>query len=153
LLRVSAVQCADREAQETWKTAVRNVGAMTASYLNPTELAGVWSSIRSTPCYRDASGPHKAWADLLAAVGAPDVAEMVRIGAPMLQSASLSKDERTYLTTVLATGYVRVGQMPQARNLLVSQWTQLDHRGEFALSLTELLALAMADTQTLASSR
>jgi len=155
LLRTSALQCADQEAQETWKTAVRNVGAMTASYLSPPELAGVWSSIRSTPCYRDASGPHKVWADLLAAVAARDVAEMVRIGAPMLQSgASLSKDERTYLTTVLATGYVRLGQLPQARSLLVSHWNQLDHRAEFALSLNELLALALADGQrTVASDR
>ena len=31
LLRMSAAQCADRQAQETWKTAVRNVSAMTAS--------------------------------------------------------------------------------------------------------------------------
>jgi spermidine synthase len=152
LLRMSAAQCADRQAQETWKTAIRNVSAMTASYLGTAELADIWSTVRSTPCYRDASGAHKAWADLLAAVAARNVAEMVRIGAPLLESGSaLSKDERTYLTTVLATAYVRLGEVPRARQLLTSQWNQLDHGGEFALSLAELLALsAVGDRQTLA---
>jgi hypothetical protein len=148
LVRTSAAQCTDRQAQETWKRAARDVGAMTASYLSPTQLADVWSSVRSSPCYRDTSGPHRVWADLLAAVAARNAAEMVRIGAPLLENdSSLSKDERTYLTTVLATGYVHLGELSQARNLLVSRWNQLDHGGEFALSLNELLALATAHGQ------
>jgi len=155
LLRMSAAQCADRQAQETWKTAIRNVSAMTASYLSTAELAGIWSAVRSTPCYREASGAHEAWADLLAAVAARNAAAIVRIGTPLLEAGpSLTKDERTYLTTVLATGYVRLGQLPQARDLLVAQWKQLDQGGEFALSLTELLSLATAgDKQTLARSQ
>jgi len=54
---------------------------------------------------------------------------------------------------VLATGYVRLGELPQARDLLVSNWDQLDHGGEFALSLKELLALAADGQRALASSR
>jgi len=143
LLRATAAQCADPQARDTWKTAVRGIGAMTSAYLSPTELADVWSSVRSLPCYRDTSGPHKVWADLLAAVAARNAAETVRLGAPLLETDSaLSKDERTYLATVLAAGYVRLGQLPQARELLVSHWQQLDHSGEFGLPLTELLALA-----------
>jgi spermidine synthase len=154
ILRTSAAQCTEPQAQDAWKVAARNVGAMTASYLSPTELTDVWSSVRSTPCYRDASGPHKVWADVLAAVAARNAAEIVRIGAPLLASGSaLSKDERTYLTTVLATGYVRLGQLPQARELLVSHWNQLDHAGEFGLSLTELLALAADGQLVVAGSR
>jgi len=155
LLRTSAAQCANPRVQDTWKTAVRTVGAMTASYLNPAELAEIWSSIRSTPCYRDAAGPHKAWADVLATVAAQNAAEMVRLGAPLLETASsLTTDERTYLTVAVATGYVRLGQLPQAHDLLASQWEQLNHGGEFALSLRELLALAQAgDNPSLAGPR
>ena len=155
LLRMSAAQCADRQAQETWKIAILNVSAMTASYLSTAELADIWGAIRSTPCYRDASGAHKAWADLLAAVAARNAAGIVRSGAPMLETgASLTKAERTYLTTALATAYVGLAQLPQARDLLVAQWKELDHGGEFALPLTELLSLATAgDKPTLARSR
>jgi hypothetical protein len=154
LLHTTAVQCADPQAQAAWKTAVRVVSAMTSSYLTAAELADVWSGVRSTPCYRDASGAHKVWTDLLAAVAARNVAEMVKISASLLETdASLSKDERTYLTTVLATGYVRLGQLPQARELLVSHWNQLDHAGEFALTLSELLALAADGQLTVAGDR
>jgi len=147
LLRTSATQCADPHVQDTWRMAARNVSAMTASYLSPTELADVSSNIRSMPCYRE-SGPHRAWADLLAAVAARNAAEMVSIGDRLLETtSSLSTDERTYLTTVVAAGYIRLGQLAQARDLLVAQWDGLDHRGELALSLSELRALAQADSQ------
>ena len=154
LLRASAAQCVDRPAQETWKRAARDVGAMTAAYLSPAELADVWNSVRSAPCYRDTSGPHKLWADLLAAVAARNAADMVRIATPLLETDSaLTKDERTYLTTVLATAYVHLGELPQARNLLVSHWDQLDHGGEFALSLNGPLALSTGGQPALAGGR
>ena len=59
--------------------------------------------------------------------------------------ASLSRDERTYLTSALASAYVRLGEMPRAGDLLTKQWDQLDHRGDFGLSLKELRALAQAN--------
>jgi predicted membrane-bound spermidine synthase len=154
VLRTGAAQCADPRVQEAWKAAARNIGALTASYLSPAELADVWSSIRAAPCYREVSGPHKVWADLLAAVAARDAAQIVTIGARLLETTSpLSQDERTYLTTVVATAYVRLGQSPQALELLTAHWDQLDHRGELALSLSELLALAASDHPALADSR
>jgi predicted membrane-bound spermidine synthase len=70
VIRTAVEKCADPNVQIAWKRAVENIGMLTASYLNPTELTDVWSSIKATPCYRDASGEHKAWADLLAAVAA-----------------------------------------------------------------------------------
>jgi predicted membrane-bound spermidine synthase len=145
VLRTEGAQCDDPHVQEAWKVAARNVGTLTASYLSPVELTDVWRSIRATPCYRAVSGPHKVWADLLAAVAARDAAQIVTIGARLLETpSSISKDERTYLTTVVATAYVRLGQPTQARELLTAQWDQLDHGGELALSLNELLALALA---------
>ena len=42
----------------------------------------------------------------------------------------------------MSTAYVRLGELPQARELLMTQWDKLNHGGEFALSLRELLALA-----------
>jgi hypothetical protein len=141
--------------QNAWNKAARNVGAMTATYLNPSELADVWSNIRSTPCYRDASGEHRAWADLLAAVAARNAAEIVTQGTRLLErSASLSTDDLTYLTTVMASAYLRMGQRSQARSLLSAQWDRLDHAGELYLSLRELRALVLAgDNTALAQAR
>jgi predicted membrane-bound spermidine synthase len=145
LLLIRTGGCADPQVQDTWKRAAQTVSAMTAAYLSPSELAGIWGSIRSTPCYRDAGGEHRVWADLLAAVSARNTAEIVTLGARLLGSPSaLPRDDLTYLTTVMTTAYVRMGQMPQARSLLAAQWNRLDHAGEFSLSLLELQALARA---------
>jgi len=155
LIGTSAERCADPQVQNAWNRAARNVGAMTATYLNPSELADVWSNIRSTPCYRNASGEHRAWADLLAAVAARNAAEIVTQGTRLLErSASLSTDDLTYLTTVMASTYLRMGQMSQARSLLSAQWDRLDHAGELYLSLRELRALVLAgDNAALAQAR
>ena len=68
--------------------------------------------------------------------------------------ASLSMNELTYLTTVMASAYLRMGQTPQARSLLAAQWNRLDHAGELSLSLRELQALALAgDNTALAQAR
>ena len=61
---------------------------------------------------------------------------------------------RSFLVTAMSTAYVHLGQLPQARELLITQWDKLDHRGEFALSLRELLALAQpGDHPALAGGR
>jgi spermidine synthase len=155
LLRTSAAQCASPQVQDAWKTGARNVGAMTATYLSPAELADLWSDIRSTPCYRDVNGPHKAWADLMAAVAARNAKEIAVRGARLMEdSSSLSRDERTYLTSALASAYVQLGEKRRAGELLTMQWNQVDHRGEFGLSLNELRALAPGiDNMALAQSR
>ena len=70
------------------------------------------------------------------------------------RSASLSRDDLTYLTTVMTCAYLRIGQMSQARRLLSAQWDRLDHAGELYLSLRELRALVLAgDNATLAQAR
>ncbi len=155
LVRTSGDKCADPRVQNAWTTAARNIGAMTATYLNPSELADVWSSVKSTPCYRDANGQHRAWADLFAAVSARNAAEIVTLGTRLVESpVSLSQDDLTYLTTVMAAAYIRLGEMPQARSLLAAQWSRLDHAGEFALALRELGALALTrDTKMFAGAR
>ena len=155
LLRTSAAQCANPQVQDNWKTGARNVGALTAAYLGTDELAELWSNIRSTPCYRDVNGPHRAWADLLAAVAARNAQAIVAQGAQLMdRSSSLSRDERTYLTSALASAYVRLGEMRQAGELLTRQWNQINHEGEFGLSFDELRALAPgSDGTALAHSR
>jgi spermidine synthase len=138
-------KCDDPRVQSAWKTAVGKIGAMTAAYLRPTELADVWNNIRSATCYREASGEHRAWADLLAAVAARNGAEIVAQGAQLLdQPSSLSMDDLTYLTTAMASAYVGMGQMPQARSLLTTQWDRLNHAGELSFSLLALRALILA---------
>jgi predicted membrane-bound spermidine synthase len=145
VLRTGAAQCDDPRVQAAWKTAARNIGTLTASYLSPAELADIWSSIKATPCYREVSGPHKVWADLLAAVATRNATEIVARGTQLLATpSSVTRDERTYLVSVLATAYVRLGEIPQARDLLAAHWGELDHGGELALTLRELLALTQA---------
>jgi spermidine synthase len=145
LIDTSAERCSDPEVQVAWQRAVQGISAWTAAYLSPSEQAEIWSSIKSTPCYREASGAHKDWADLLAAVSARSAADIVPLGKQLLGTpASLTKDELTFLTTVMVTAYIRIGQMPEARSLLIDNWDRLNHEGEMALSLRELLALTAA---------
>jgi spermidine synthase len=145
VIRTSLDNCVDLKVQTTWKMAAENINAMTASYLNPGELAELWGRIKSTSCYRDASGEYKAWVDLLAAVAARDTTEIVSQGTRLLQQpSSLSARELTYLTSAMAAVYLRTGQSTQARSLLAAHWNQLDHAGDLSLSLRELLALAVA---------
>jgi hypothetical protein len=116
---------------------------MTAPYLAPDELADVWGNIKSTPCYRNGGGDTKAWADLLAAISARNAPEIVTLGAHLLGPPSdLSKDELTYLATVMAAAYIRMGEASQASNLLAAQSDRLDFGGAFSLALRELFALA-----------
>jgi hypothetical protein len=130
---------------------------MTAAYLNPSELVDVWSNIKSTPCYRNASAEHRVWTDLLAAVAGRNPTEIVALGSPLLETpSSLSRHDLTYLTTVMAAAYVRMNKMPQAYNLLLARWSQLElgNTDEFSLSLRELRALAQVrDSAALAQSR
>ena len=57
---------------------------------------------------------HAAYAQaLVLAVAARDAQEIASGAAPLLEASSApSQDERTYLTSVLATAYLRLGQMP-----------------------------------------
>jgi spermidine synthase len=143
LMLIRTEKCSDPQVLSAWTEAASTVSAMTASYLNPSELVDIWSSIRSTPCYRDVSGPHRLWVDLLAVVAARDAAQIVTLGTRLLESPSnLSTDDRTYLTTVTAAAYLGMGQTFQARELLAAQWDRLDHNGELAFSLGELFTLA-----------
>jgi spermidine synthase len=155
LIRAGAEQCADPKVQYAWGRAVRGVSAMTATYLQPSELADIWRTIKSVPCYHDGSGELRAWADFLAAVSARNAAAIVRLGAPLLKSpAAPSENDLTYLTTMMATAYVRMGQLSQARTLLEALWSQVDHAGEFSLSLQDLWALAQAgDAEGFAQAR
>ena len=145
LIRTGEAKCAGVQVQEAWKTAARIIGAMTATYLNASELGDLWSSIRSTPCYRDASGEHKVWADLYAAVATRNAAQIVALGTRLLdRPAGLSTGDLTYVTTAMTSAYVGMGQVPKARALLAAQWNRLDHAGELSFSLSELLALVAA---------
>jgi hypothetical protein len=142
LVDASREVCADLAGQKAWTTAVQTVSSMTAPYLNPSELADLWDHVKNSPCYREATGDQRAWADLLAAVAARDTGEIVRLGARLLREpGTLDKDDVNYLTTVVATALVRRGQPDQARTLLAALWSQLDHSGQLALPLQELRAL------------
>jgi spermidine synthase len=145
LINTSAEKCAEPAVQNAWRRAARSISNLTASYLSATDLAGVWQTIRATPCYRNANGLQRAWADFLAAVGARDAAEIVTLGSQLLQeSPTLSRDDRTYLTTLTATAYIQLGKQVQARDLLETQWSRLDHGAEFGFALRGLSALARA---------
>jgi len=143
LIRAGREECAQPRVQETWGTAVRSVSKITAPYLSPSELAEIWSYIKSTPCYRNGGGETKAWVDLLAAISARNFSDIVMLGSRLLEPpASPSKDDLTYLTTAMATAYIRMGEISQARSLLMAQVSKLDWEGQFSLPLRVLFALA-----------
>jgi len=145
LIRANADECAQPRVQKTWGAAVRSLSEMTAPYLNPSELATIWSYVKSTPCYRDAGAEIKAWTDLLAVISARNFSEIVMLGSPLLEPpSSPSKDDLTYLTTVMVTAYIRMGETAQARNLLMAHLNNLDWGGRFSLALRELFALTRA---------
>jgi spermidine synthase len=145
LVMASGEACADLAGQKTWTAAIQTVSAITAPFLSPTELTEVWHRIKETPCYREATGNQREWADLLAAVGARDAGEIVTLGAQLMrQPEALGKGDLTYLATVVASALLRRGEADKARTLLSSLWKELDHSGPLALSLQELLALALS---------
>ena len=142
LIDTSRERCAEKEAQNEWITAVRNISDDTAAYLNPAELEEIWNKVKSSPCYRDAPGQDKAWADLFAAIAQRNAPEIVKLGTELLgQQASNSEHDLAYLTTVTAAAYVRLGQIAQARSLLQLQWRRFNHGGQFEFALRDLWAL------------
>ena len=152
LVDMSRERCADPRAQYAWRMAVRRLSDFTSSYLNPAELEGVWNKIRSSPCYRGAAGEHQTWTDLFAAISQRNAPEIAKLGSQLLGSqTSASEDDLAYLTSVTAAAYVRMGEIPQARSLLVAQWNRFNHAGQFDLALRDLLALTLsADNRALA---
>ncbi|HSY08548.1 MAG TPA: hypothetical protein VK820_08445 [Steroidobacteraceae bacterium] len=136
-------RCRDTGAQNAWKRAVRHLSDSTAAYLSPAELEPMWNRIRASPCYRDAAGGHKMWADFFAALAGRNATDISRLGAQLLATpAFVSQDELGYLTTATAAALIRLGQPAQARDLLQAQWDRFDHSGQFSLALGEVLALA-----------
>lgn len=143
VIGVSAERCVDPQAQLAWKNAVWRVSALTTPYLDAAALSEVWTRIKAAPCYQKASADRQTWADLLAVVAARDAPEIARLGTRVLdEPALLSKDELAYVTTAVAAARIRLGQPTDARSLLQAQWNKVDHTGEYALPLRELLALS-----------
>ena len=131
LIDTSRERCAAKEGQNEWQNAVRNISDDTAAYLNPAELEEIWNKVMSSPCYREVTGEHKAWADLLAAIAQRNAPEIVKLGTELLGShSSNSENDLAYLTTVTAAAYVRMGEIAQARSLLQAQWRRFNHAGQ-----------------------
>jgi spermidine synthase len=145
LIDMNRERCAAKEAQNEWQNAIRSISDYTAAYLNAAELEAIWNKVKSSPCYRDVPGEHKAWADLLAAIAQRNAPEMVKLGTGLLAAPSSNSEiELAYLTTVTAAAYVRMGELAQARSLLQAQSRRFIHGGPFTLALRELVALTRA---------
>jgi spermidine synthase len=134
--------CAAAPSQNAWRDAVRTLSDDTAAYLDPAELAEIWSRVMSTPCYREATGERKDWVDLLAAIAHRDAPRIVLLGTGLLESPSSESDnDLAYLTTVTAAAHVGLGDRAQARSLLQAQSHRFNRAGPFDLALRELTAL------------
>ena len=142
---MSRERCAEKEGQNAWKSAVRNISDDTAAFLNPAELEEFWKKVMASPCYRDVAGAHRAWADLLAAISQRNAPDIVKFGTELLDpQTSNSEDELAYLTTVTAAAYVRMGEIAQGRTLLQAQLRRFNRAGQFDLALRDLMALTRA---------
>jgi predicted membrane-bound spermidine synthase len=134
--------CAAAPARTEWQDAVRNISDDTAAYLNPGELEAVWSQVKSSPCYRQATGTSKSWVDLWTAIARRDSPAIVGLGTGLLAPPSADSDsELAYLTTVIAAAEVRMGERTRAQSLLRAQWGRFDHTGQFDFPLRELNAM------------
>jgi spermidine synthase len=152
LIDTGEAKCGAGEAQNAWQDAVRNIGDDTAAYLNPAELEEIWNKVMSSPCYRDVTGEHKGWANLLAAIAQRNAPEIVRLGTELLALyPAESENDLAYLTTVTAAAHVRMGEIAQARGLLQAQARRFNQGGQFDFALRELRALTRpAGTETVA---
>jgi hypothetical protein len=142
LIDMGPERCAANAGQKEWQNAVRNISDETTPYLNPAELGEIWNKVASSPCYREATGEYKAWADLLAAIAKRNSPQIAKLGTELLGSqSSKNEDDVAYLTTVTVAAYVRMGDIAQARSLLKAQWDRLNHAGRFEFALRDLQAL------------
>jgi hypothetical protein len=151
VLDANTSQYTSPEGRTTWLKTIRFVSDATSPYLTATELAPVWAKIASSPCYRDASGENRWWADLYRAVAARDAPTVARVGTALLEgSPSRPKDDFTYLTTAVALAHVRTGDLNAANTALLRQWKQLDHNEPYGIALNELLVFTLPPPATVA---
>ena len=144
-LDTSAERCAAQDAQDAWTTAVRNISDYTAAYLTAGELEEIWSKVLSSPCYRKVDEEQRPWADLLAAIARRNAPAIVKFATVLLgRHSASSPDDLTYLTTVIAAANIRMGNIDLARSILQTQWSRLNHVGQFDFALRELAALTSA---------
>jgi hypothetical protein len=54
----------------------------------------------------------------------------------------MSGADLAYLTTVIASAYIQMGQIEAAHRLLEEQWNKFNHAGPYRISLLSLLALS-----------
>jgi hypothetical protein len=142
LIDMPRERCASGRGSNEWQEAFRNISDETAGYLNPGEMEQFWQQVISSPCYREVSEAHKAWAGLSAAMARRNAPEIIKLGTALLGNASAtSQADLAYLTTITAAAHVHVGDMAGARSLLQAQWHRFDHTGPFAFALDELWAL------------
>ncbi len=144
LIGARAEQCAQLQTQQDWEEAARNISDATVAYLNASELREIWQKVRSSPCYQVVSEQEQIWVDLYAAIAQRDAAQIVKLGSALIAAQQPSADDLSYLTTVTAAAYVRLGEGAQARSLLQAQWPRLKHAGHFDFALRDLVALTGA---------
>ena len=139
----SREHCADASVQQEWQEAVKGLSDATASYLTAEELQPLWRQVRSSPCYQGAGSVGRAWVDLWGAVAQRDAAQIASLGARLLESPAVDREEDiTYLTVVSAAARIRAGDAESARRLLETQWPRVNHNGKFAFALRALRAIA-----------
>jgi spermidine synthase len=140
-INMSRAQCASEQGLSEWRAAVRSISDATAPYLSVAELDALWRRITSGACYHLASGEHRAWVDLMAAIAYRNSLAIMQIGSELLASPSvLSDDEIGYLLTVTVAACVREGDRTHGRSLLQAGWPRVDQKGRFAFALRDLQA-------------
>lgn len=144
-LRSSAEQCRDPGAQRAWEHAIRSVAENTTPFLGAVDVQQMWSDILATPCYRETGRWSRGWVDLNAAVARRDAAAIAQAGQALLGAQHpLTPTDLTYAVTATSAALIHLGRNDEARRLLASTWTSLDHSKVYALSLRQLLTLAIS---------
>jgi spermidine synthase len=150
LTNMSAAQCREPKARDTWRRAVRELANMTGPYLTADELELMWRSVRERACYRDFAGSHRQWVDFLAAVASRQADAIIATAGVLLSTEGERSTDEEHALLIIATSAARLsrGEVAEARELLEGTWQRRDYPANYELSLRQLLALCHAGQQS-----
>jgi hypothetical protein len=113
-------------------------------FLTDAELTQLWTAIRATACYTAEAGPHRDWADLLAAIALRETAEISRIAPPLLQAGAdvLNNEERAFVVVAVSSAALRAGASRDANILLADFWNQNQYPRFYEMTLRQLYSLS-----------
>jgi spermidine synthase len=107
LVKLRLLECRNPRELDVWLHSAIRVAKALNPFLASDDLAPVWGSVMTTPCYTTLRGLHRRWIELFRAVGARDGAGMAEISTELLDTQrELGAEAREYLLIAAMAGHV-----------------------------------------------